>query len=366
MTSAPEGSRDTRRQAARPRNGPLTDADVHRYRDLFGVDQETLALLAGASPLVQADVDAVVEEFYRRQLALPEVAAKIGAPDVLARLKDAQRDQIHELFAGRCDREYMEHRLQIGRAHERLGVDPQHYLAALRLLRELVVARLRVRLQDQPARREALILALDRLLSLDSALVLDMYIHRLMTAVEAANARLQAANQTLEAKVAERTRELEDQARRDSLTGLFNARALREHLGRALSHAQRRGRPLCLIYLDIDRFKQINDTAGHTAGDRVLRAVAEVLRHSCRQEDVPCRYGGDEFCVVVTDADLDRAEALARRICEELAVREPGVSLSLGLAQTGPGRYDPADVLIDRADHKMYQAKRAAGFQIRR
>ena len=266
MATAPQRSPDIGPRASRPRGGPLTEAEVASRRRLFSVDDDTLALLAGAADLVHVDVDAVVEEFYRRQLALPEVAAKIAAPEVLARLKAVQRRYILELFAGRCDRDYMEHRLEIGRVHERLDVDPQHYLAALRLLRELIVSHLRPHLGDQPARREAIILALDRLLSLDSALVIDMYIHSLMTAVEAANTRLQAANQTLEEKVTERTRELEDQARRDPLTGLFNARALREHLARALSHAQRRGRPLTVIYLDIDHFKQINDTGGHAAG----------------------------------------------------------------------------------------------------
>ena len=79
MAAAPERSAAGEMRAAHPRRGPLTDADVSRYRHLFGVDQETLALLAGAASLIDADVDAVVEAFYHRQLELPEVAAKIGA-----------------------------------------------------------------------------------------------------------------------------------------------------------------------------------------------------------------------------------------------------------------------------------------------
>jgi diguanylate cyclase (GGDEF)-like protein len=344
----------------------LADAVIAARRELFGVDDDTLSLLAGVAHLVEADLDAVIEEFYRRQLARPEVAAKIGEPAVLARLKQAQRRYVRDLFGGRCDSRYLEHRLRIGRVHEKLEVDPQHYLAALRLLRELIVAHLRPHLQQEPARREAIILALDRLLTLDSALVIDTYIANLMGEVEHANARLQRINEALEHKVAERTRELEEQARRDPLTDLYNARALREHLGRALAHARRRGRPLTLIYFDVDHFKEINDTGGHAAGDRVLRSIGTVLRAACRQEDIPCRYGGDEFCVVVVDADLDRAEALGERICERFAACCAGTTLSLGLAQTGPDRYDDPDMLIDRADRKMYEAKRTAGFQIRR
>jgi len=348
-----------------PLGRDVTATDVAQRRLLFGIDDDTLVLLAEAAPLVRAEVDAIVAAFYERQLAIPSIAAKIADAQVLARLRAHQRRYVLDLFAGRCDRGYILDRLQIGRTHERLRIDPQHYLAALRLLRELILRHLQPHLRDEPARLTAVTLALDRLLAFDSSLVMDTYIETLMAEVEAANQRLHRANEDLETRIAERTRELEEQARRDPLTGLYNARALREHLGRSLSHARRRGRPLTLVYFDVDDFKKVNDTRGHSAGDEVLRTLGAILREICRREDVPCRYGGDEFCIVVVDADLARGEALCRRICERYATAFPDGSLSLGLAQTGPGTYDAVDELIDRADRKMYEAKREPGFQIR-
>jgi diguanylate cyclase (GGDEF)-like protein len=360
----PVNGRPTGDSPAGPdRAGP---ADVAHRRTLFGVDDATLATLAAVAPHVREDVDDVVDEFYRRQLAIPSVAEKLAGPGVLERLRPAQHRYVLELFAGRCDTRYIEDRLHIGLVHERLSIDPQHYLAALRLLRELVLDRLLPRLHDEPARMAEVTLALDRLVAFDSSLVMDTYIENLVDEVGRANEALHRANDDLERKVAERTRQLEEQVRRDSLTGLFNSGALRDHLRRALSHARRRGRPLTLVYFDVDEFKQINDTRGHTVGDEVLSTIGEILRGTCRTEDVPCRYGGDEFCIVVVDAGLDQGEALGRRVCERFAEAYPQWTLSLGLAQTGPDDYCDADVLIDRADRKMYEAKREPGFQIRR
>jgi diguanylate cyclase (GGDEF)-like protein len=203
------------------------------------------------------------------------------------------------------------------------------------------------------------------MLAFDTAIVMDTYIDSLVGQVETARRQLEDYVADLERIVARRTKQLEELARRDSLTGLYNARALRELLARDLAMARRRGRPLSLVYFDVDDFKSINDTEGHRAGDAVLADVGEVLALSCRLEDIPCRYGGDEFCVVAVDADLEQARHLSERIVESFAALRPDVTFSMGIAQTGPETYDDLDTLIERADRKMYEAKQEPGFQIR-
>lgn len=123
--------------------------------------------------------------------------------------------------------------------------------------------------------------------------------------------------------------------------------------------AARNGRALCLVYFDLDDFKDINDTQGHERGDVVLTGVAECLRMVSRNVDFVFRLGGDEFCVLLTES----TEALARnvycvRLAELVAQRLDGLRVSIGIAQTGPGVYDEPGTLIRRADAAMYDAKR--------
>ena len=349
-----------------PRSGsPITD-EIERQRELLGVDAAMVETLTTCRELITPFIDDVVESFYRHQLGVPEVAALIARPETLGRLKPAMRAYILDLFSGRYDAAYVEHRLHIGEAHRRIGVEPRFYLAGMRLLRELLNERLLELLVTDAARQQRVLMALDRLLAFDTALVMDTYIGSLVGQVETARRQLEDYVSDLERTVASRTKQLEDLARRDPLTGLYNSGALRELLGRDLAHARRRGRPLSLIYFDLDGFKQVNDTQGHRAGDAVLTDVGEVLAATCRLEDIPCRYGGDEFCVVAVDADLERAESLCRRFIADFSERHSGVTFSIGIAQTGPEIYDSADELIDRADRQMYRAKKEPGFQIRR
>jgi len=128
-------------------------------------------------------------------------------------------------------------------------------------------------------------------------------------------------------------------ATQDSLTGLFNRRYFFTVAKREFQRSQRYGHPLALLLLDIDYFKRINDSYGHRAGDQVLRTVAGVLREGLRQVDIPCRYGGEEFVILLPDTPLDTALAAAQRLGETLAETpiptEKGpvpVTVSIGVA----------------------------------
>src|SRR5439155_3236618 len=119
----------------------------------------------------------------------------------------------------------------------------------------------------------------------------------------------------------EAERKLRLQADTDALTGLLNRRAWRERALHAFELARRRGEALAVLMIDIDHFKRINDEAGHEAGDRALRHVGGTLMGCVRRSDLVCRYGGEEFCVLLVRADDDAARAVDKRLQAELRER---------------------------------------------
>lgn len=146
----------------------------------------------------------------------------------------------------------------------------------------------------------------------------------------------------------------------DPLTGLFNRRKLNEALELEVERAGRYGRPLSLIMLDMDQMKKINDTYGHPAGDEVLRRVAESIRKQVRKVDLPTRFGGDEFLVVLPEAGADEAGAIADRICAEVRGGDYhgiDVSVSAGVAQWKPEHAGAEDFVFE-ADRALYRKKR--------
>jgi diguanylate cyclase (GGDEF)-like protein len=156
-------------------------------------------------------------------------------------------------------------------------------------------------------------------------------------------------------------------ADRDPLTGFYNHRFLYERLGEEILRARRARRPLSLLMLDVDDFKLVNDTFGHQFGDRCLVALADIVRSTLRASDVPARYGGDEFAVILPETGEEGAAEAADRIIAELAAnpvvadgRGPvPVDVSIGIATLG-STIRTATELVESADARMYAAKDAA------
>jgi len=160
-------------------------------------------------------------------------------------------------------------------------------------------------------------------------------------------------------------RNLVIQAMCDSLTGLYNRRAFEEISFREISGASRSGLGLSLLLFDIDHFKRINDKFGHVAGDTVIQTVATTLRHSLRDEDFLCRYGGDEFCALLPRAQREHAENVAERVLQtfrELDFRLEGkaveISVSIGITTDETCTMDLSS-LITQADKALYRSKKA-------
>ncbi|MDQ3929898.1 MAG: GGDEF domain-containing protein, partial [Chloroflexota bacterium] len=181
-----------------------------------------------------------------------------------------------------------------------------------------------------------------------------------------ADIALRQVNDQLQVKLKEVTslqEQLREQALRDPLTGLFNRRYLEETLGLELAGSGRAQQPLSLVLLDVDRFKQINDTYGHHAGDRMLKALAQLLTANTRAGDVVSRYGGEEFVVVLPGATAEDAEQRAEEWREAFASLhlEHGLdtlstTLSAGIAAYPEHGYTP-EKLLHAADEALYTAK---------
>jgi diguanylate cyclase (GGDEF)-like protein len=160
---------------------------------------------------------------------------------------------------------------------------------------------------------------------------------------------------------------LREEAIRDPLTNLYNRRFLHDYLSRELVRAKREGIRVAVIMIDLDHFKRVNDTAGHGAGDEVLVDVAALLKRHIRGSDIACRFGGEEFTLVLPNATLQSARTRAEAICQ--AVREEsgflmGVTASLGVA-IFPESAGDADALLRAADKALYQAKSRGRNQVR-
>lgn len=191
-----------------------------------------------------------------------------------------------------------------------------------------------------------------------------------VTELERINRELTAAMRELEdsrTQIEKQNEDLRKLATRDSLTGCLNRRAFHEQLEDLVVKARDAGRGLACIMTDIDHFKSFNDRFGHAVGDSVLQTVARFLFGGLRENDLLCRYGGEEFCIILPDVPLEVAQTIAERLRSSIETRTamgirsaqtPKVTSSFGIAGLTPEIRNPSE-LIDRADKALYAAKKA-------
>jgi len=182
---------------------------------------------------------------------------------------------------------------------------------------------------------------------------------------------LASAISTLRLKVSERNRaltialkQMEEMATHDALTGVLNRRAMLVAMDAELQIFKRKKTPFCIAVMDLDHFKQINDTFGHAVGDEVLGAFAEILKQSLRVTDRISRYGGDEFVVLLTDTPRDVAVMVLERICARIKQHDWGalvpeltVTVSIGVAEIMTG--DTVAQTFEHADSALYEVKQS-------
>ncbi len=295
-------------------------------------------------------------------VARAELLMARGQPDAAAATLAQARE---ELSAGRREGPSLRVRClyfhALADVHERLGQAPQA-LAALRRWQALHTQRA---LQASVARYQAAALQTELLRLKQAVGAIDAR----RRSTERARAELEAANQQLKSKIAEvesLQQALRQQATRDFLTGLFNRRHLDDVLPSMLAMARRERQPLSVVIIDLDHFKTVNDELGHAAGDQLLAEFGAMLAAHSRKSDVACRYGGEEFCLLMPRTQA----AAARRKCQALlkqwamhntarAPATPGAgTFSAGIADSTEVRGD-VGALVKAADDSLLQAKRA-------
>ncbi len=165
-------------------------------------------------------------------------------------------------------------------------------------------------------------------------------------------------------KLQEEVSRLSELISTDTLTGLANYRYFLQALDQEMERTMRSGQPTSLIMLDIDHFKKVNDSWGHETGNQALKHVAGMIARTVRRLDIACRYGGEEFAVILPDTDLGAAAQVAERIRQaiaesplELGSNTLELTASLGIATYRLDRKSVPDDLVARADHFLYQAK---------
>ncbi len=208
----------------------------------------------------------------------------------------------------------------------------------------------------------------DRLGAIDSTSasatdVVNEVVKEILEANEKLQARLADAENKIQTQ-AEELRTQQSEARTDSLTKLANRRAFDDCLEKGVARFRKEGRPMCLLLFDVDHFKKFNDTYGHQAGDEVLRQVANTLTRAAKATDLACRYGGEEFGLVMPNTSISHARIAAERIraaIEATQVEFEGqtlsVTASMGVAEIM--KNDDAACLIRRSDEAIYCAKGA-------
>lgn len=344
----------------------ITKNEIIRRKEYLYISDDDCKILCSLKKTIIDNIHEIIDEFYNRITTFSEMDQIIGDAETLQKLKNHQRNYIISLFDGQYDEDYVHSRLRIGVVHKRIGVSPKYYLTAAHnlsvILRGIIS---REKDSDLPHCQDSLA-SLEKILTFDLSLIFDTYINSLMEEARRSKDELEQYTESLEEVIAERTKDLKEQARYDGLTGLLNQQHFYIELRKELARSHRRGHSTTLIYFDLDGFKQVNDNQGHNKGDQILVAVAETIKKTTRESDMAARYGGDEFCVIMPESTSKEALLLSRRFCENLkeSINNTGVTCSIGIASSTPDHFLDANTLVKIADKAMYTAKKEKGFAI--
>ena len=345
----------------------ITKSEIDRRKKLLGFTEKDAEQLLMFKPIVAKNLSGIIKNFYTFMTSFSEVSAIIGDAETMRRLSSAMNMYVLDLFDGHYDENYVNKRLRIGLVHKRIGVSPELYLAGIYQLQFNLHNTIAMfqgeeeKINGESVSVFAVKQSINKLLMFDMQFVLDTYFSSLMKEAQIAKDELHEYTSSLEKIIEERTREFEELSMRDMLTGIYNQRAFFENLRREISNAERYKESLVLCYFDLNDFKIVNDKEGHQAGDNVLVKVGKIIKDCLRGSDIGCRYGGDEFALILPHTTLDDTDIFTKRLIESFKSEDMhGVSFSMGIAGIGPEEFVNHEVLLKAADTEMYKAKSKA------
>lgn len=340
-----------------------TAQSFQRRKEFLSLNAQDEKALQNLHDALDGEAHGFVDGFYHHLLSFPEMRALIPDDAALARLKGLHIRYFRSLTAGVYDDAYGEGRQHVGLAHAHIGLSPGWYLGGYsHYLIELLprLARLPgLRGADPAAVTQALI----KVVFLDVGLTIDSYIAQRDGLIADLREREQLTRDLLAAH-----QRLQKLALYDTLTGLPNRTHGMALALRLLDDAGQRGQRAVVLFVDLDRFKEINDTRGHAVGDEVLIEVARHCQRTLGSDGVLARLGGDEFMFARILADGEDTLALARQICGTLCSPMAAgnqrfeVGASAGVA-IYPEHGQSVDELLRHADIAMYRAKAQNGGQ---
>jgi len=299
--------------------------------------------------LLDEQMKKIVEDFYVYLLKHDQYTLLL-APDLILNLKQTQLAYLRGFGVDFDSSEYFNSRLQIGFVHKKVGLTLDLYQCAYRQLQQLMLDAIPSDFMQEGVCKRDLHCFIHKITVLDMTLAIETYHNESVLDIQ--NELDEAHNEKAV---------LSKQVVMDSLTGLFSKDYGLEQLNHFLLNAEQR-KQLCLIMADIDLFKAVNDTYGHLAGDEVLRQIGKLLRSAVRDFDVVCRFGGEEFMILLTRTTSEIAIKVAERI--RLLVKETPIhfnghdiqiTISQGLAV--PDSDSDALQLLNKADLALYDAK---------
>ncbi len=339
----------------------ITEHEIDRRKTLMNITDNDESLLKACEEWVVPLIPSIVEKFYQHQTQVPEIALTIADKQTLSGLHNAMKKYVADIFCGDYNKAYAEARLRIGKVHQRIGVSPKFYLASIHQLHVLLNDAIYEHFAQNQTSPVATLAALQKIIYFDNQFIFDTYISSKENEISTANQQLIQYANSLEKRIESRTKKLEELSMRDSLTGLYNQRALLEELKKLWALSYRSEQHFTLLYIDLNKFKQVNDVHGHLAGNQILVDFAETCRTNLRQSETAARYGGDEFIILLPNTQIDCANVICQRLIDDFTQRIPhDVGLSIGGVSYYPGSNLKAEDILSLADKHMYAAKQEA------
>lgn len=339
----------------RPFPAPEVDElEITRKLSMFCLTSEDARRLSAVKPAISRHLDEIINSFYSHVSGFPELVQFIPDLNTLRGLRIAMKNYVDRFGDGFETPEYFGRQRRVGMVHEKVGIRPGWYMSAFNYLGMTIKAVVTRDFNGAPAELAEILESIQKVCQLDATLAIEAYHVSAMERIEGLMTQLERDQD-----------EIRRIAQTDPLTGLLNRRYFLEKLEAEFHRCKSFGRPLCVMLLDLDNFKSINDRFGHPVGDAVLRDTGEVLRDNVRGTDWCGRIGGEELSIVLPECNLSTANLIGDRI--RLAVRaleygEPSArfspSVSIGICGITYDFHESA-AMLKLADDALYRAKKS-------